>query len=82
MSDNSDWRGLFDLGEPEPAPVPGEYWGSDHLAQAREARSTVVEFYGTGPGVRYASRSGDVCELETPSLVVLCAGSPNADPVE
>ena len=44
MSDDSDWRGLFDLGEPEPAPVPGEYWGSDHLAQARKARSTVVAY--------------------------------------
>ncbi len=28
MSDDSDRRGLL------PAPGPGEYWGSDHLAQA------------------------------------------------
>ena len=33
MSEDS-WRSEI-FGEPEPAPGPGEYWGEDHLAQAK-----------------------------------------------
>ncbi len=48
MSDDSDWRGLL------PAPGPGEYWGSDHVALA-ETRSSNT-FGGQGGHTHIRSR--------------------------